>query len=249
MTADGGSPWISPIDPTRLTTLLPNRLYADAVSLISWIRLGYAQRIRDRLASANAILRIEEVIVQEVEAGLHSPLALAMLDSIIDSPQVERVELAAEDPNVYARALILRRRITDIESAANPSGRPKRSANLGEAVIIARIVAGDPDALFVTADIGAVRVAQAAGVRIARPYAFVGLEVALGSLTMEKVWSDLCDTRSCDQDSRQCKSDLRCPHLDRDASDRGVLRSIESETRLRRLVSSDMNELARALGL
>lgn len=222
-------------------------IYLDTVTLDTWIRANLADRILGGLAQDGVTVSVEATV--RWEATRHLPQAgRAIVTRLLEDHGVQAVDLEATDPSMMNRAVQMARAMTDEQLEAGSITDPKPTANLGEAATIVYILAHDQDAVFVTSDRHAEDVATRAGVDVVRTGAYIGIEIELGYLTLDQVWSAVCDTRDCGLDTQSCKTNGACPNLTDEAIKNGIFgKAAMNRESLRRTVNRDLQKMQELL--
>lgn len=220
--------------------VLPADLYLDAVTFNTWQRGGFLAQILSGLHDDGVAVHIESSVVGEIKnrAGV---AGRALIDAVLQRNSIDIVDLRSLDTASWQLVASLARRMTDLEIEAGRRASAPRSANLGEAATLGYILSVDPHGVFVTSDRFAEKVAATAGVSVARTAAFLGVEIELGTLTMNQIWEAVCDSRGCGLDTVVCKDIGECPNLREDAVERGILgKAAKSRLILERTIAGDL---------
>lgn len=226
---------------------LPGDIFLDAVTIDTWMRTHLCDQILANYEAAGGQAFVEATVVDE--STRHLPqTGRQIVTGTLARRGVQTVDLDAQDPELMLMAVRWAREMTDRQIAAGTRQRRIPSANLGEAASITYILAHDPYAVFVTADQEAIKVARQAGVDVTTPGAFLAAEIATGGLTVEQLWSEVCESRDCGLDQRTCKQKGECPDLAEPAVEAGVMGWVaENRARLERTINTDLAELQRVL--
>lgn len=226
---------------------LPGDIFLDAVTIDTWMRTHLCDQILANYTAAEGQAFVEATVVDEVTRHLPQTGRQIVIGTLARHG-VQTVDLDAADPGLMMMAVRWAREMTDRQIAAGTRKKRTPSANLGEAASITYIMAHHPYAVFVTADQEAIRLAAQARVDVTTPGAFLAAEIATGQLTVEHLWSEVCDTRDCGLDQQDCKRNGKCPNLTETAVKAGVMGWVaEDRRRLVRTIDADLAELQRIL--
>jgi len=226
---------------------LPEAVYFDVMAITDLARVGALDAIAGLMMKKGSRPTVE-ISVRD-EAVNRTPLASALIGDALERNGFVVKSLAGTDPETAYLATRLARKMRDRIERDHPGARLPKAANLGEAATMAMIAVHDPQALFVTADQGAITVAGKLGVAVARPLTMVGL-IGDDQLPITAVWAAICDTRTCPHDTTACRASGSCPDLILEHAAPGVFGpgvSIRDVSSLRRTIHRDLAEAGRSL--